>query len=114
MRVALIVAALFFLMPQQQLTPVKLPPSGPPPVSAETYKKIRDLQYQQDHYIILLKDLKLQEKIQEDELQKKIDGLNSEINQAAYDEAQKLGVDPNRYVLELDSIAWGEKKGGSK
>jgi hypothetical protein len=81
------------------------------PLTDSEKLRMRNLQVEQDGYIIQLQKLQLQE----NQTQKLIDDLNKKINQAAADIAAADKIDTNALILDLPKLAWVTKSdGGSK
>ncbi len=86
-----------------------------PPVVADTDKlAFRELQVEQDRYLIELADLEAAYLRKRAELKEKVAQLAEKIQQAAYDLALKDNLDPKRYVLDLRTITWEKKEKANK
>ena len=111
MKILLLLLSLALVAPgraqQKDNTPLKEISDLPQDTLPASYHiLIRDLQFEQDKLLLQLRDLKLQE----DQLQTRINALNDEISQEAYKAAIEKKMDVKVYVLDLDHLYWVKRK----
>lgn len=82
----------------------------PPILDDTTYKAIRDLQVEQDRYLIQRQSLELEYERKKKEFDTKIDELRQKIDDTAYQFSLKEHIDSSKYVLDLFTLTWKKRE----